>query len=147
MSRKCITPIISKNDFVSKANEIYQNNYSYDYSLIPDSFKKTDKLNIICNKHGKFVTTYYKFINKKCGCKECEKEYRKEQRRLYYQEKFIEESKKVHNNFYNYDKVDYRGKDVKVIITCPIHGDFEQTPPNIKPEAVAQNAQENVLYS
>ena len=127
MSRKHITPIISKNDFVSKANEIYQNS-SYDYSLIPDSFKKTDKLEIICTKHGKFITTYYKFIDKKRGCKECEKEYHKEQRRLYYQEKFIEESKKVHNNFYNYNKVYYRGKDVKVIITCPKHGDFEQTP-------------------
>ena len=45
MSRKHITPIISKNDFISKANEIYQNS-SYDYSLIPDSFKKQINLRL-----------------------------------------------------------------------------------------------------
>ena len=30
-----------------------------------------------------------------------------------------------HNNFYNYDKSVYCGKE-KIIITCPIHGDFQQ---------------------
>lgn len=41
---------------------------------------------------------------------------------------FIEKSQKIHNNFYKYDKVDYKFSRQKVIITCPIHGDFLQTP-------------------
>jgi hypothetical protein len=37
-------------------------------------------------------------------------------------------AKKVHNNFYSYDKVICVGVKKKVIITCPKHGDFLQTP-------------------
>ena len=43
---------------------------------------------------------------------------------------FIERSNKVHNNKYDYSKVEYINQRTKVIITCPIHGDFEQTPKN-----------------
>lgn len=39
-------------------------------------------------------------------------------------------SKKVHGDKYIYDKVAYKGPRNKVIITCPIHGDFEQAPYN-----------------
>lgn len=34
----------------------------------------------------------------------------------------------IHNNKYNYSKVVYKNIDTKVIIVCPKHGDFEQTP-------------------
>jgi hypothetical protein len=34
----------------------------------------------------------------------------------------------VHNNKYKYTKTIYKRSDEKVIITCPIHGDFKQTP-------------------
>lgn len=41
---------------------------------------------------------------------------------------FIERSNKIHNYFYNYDKVVYINNCTKVVITCPIHGDFLQSP-------------------
>lgn len=40
---------------------------------------------------------------------------------------FIKESSKVHNNYYSYDKLIYKNLSSKVIITCPVHGDFTQT--------------------
>jgi len=43
---------------------------------------------------------------------------------------FIEKANKMHNNFYLYNKVYYINARSKVIITCPIHGDFEQLPYN-----------------
>jgi len=43
-------------------------------------------------------------------------------------EQFIKEANLIHNYFYNYDKVNYINNRTKVIITCPIHGDFEQIP-------------------
>ena len=42
--------------------------------------------------------------------------------------KFIDKSNLVHNGKYNYDKVEYVDSLTRVIISCPIHGDFEQTP-------------------
>lgn len=41
---------------------------------------------------------------------------------------FVERANKVHNNKYSYEKVNYINSLTKVIITCPIHGDFEQSP-------------------
>lgn len=39
---------------------------------------------------------------------------------------FIARAKKVHNNKYSYRKTHYIHNKLKVTITCPIHGDFEQ---------------------
>lgn len=43
---------------------------------------------------------------------------------------FIEKAQKVHGDKYNYEKVKYVDAKTKVIITCPIHGDFSQQPYN-----------------
>lgn len=41
-------------------------------------------------------------------------------------EQFIEKATKVHNNKFDYSKVDYVDSKTKVIIVCPIHGEFTQ---------------------
>lgn len=43
------------------------------------------------------------------------------------QEEFLERVKKIHGDKYNYDKAEYTGANNKVIIGCPIHGDFRQS--------------------
>ena len=42
------------------------------------------------------------------------------------QEQFIIKANQTHNNKYNYSKTIYTKAKNKIIITCPIHGDFEQ---------------------
>ena len=41
---------------------------------------------------------------------------------------FIERSKIVHGDKYDYNLVDYKNSVVKVTITCQLHGNFEQRP-------------------
>ena len=41
---------------------------------------------------------------------------------------FIEKANIIHNNKYSYEKAEYVDTKSSVIITCPIHGDFAQTP-------------------
>lgn len=43
-------------------------------------------------------------------------------------ERFIEKSKQVHNNKYDYSKVEYVNSTTKVCIICSEHGEFWQTP-------------------
>jgi len=43
------------------------------------------------------------------------------------QNDFIEKSIEIHNNKYSYDKVYYENDRKKVIIICPIHGEFKQS--------------------
>lgn len=41
---------------------------------------------------------------------------------------FIIKSKNIHNNKYDYSKTQYINSVKKVIIICPVHGEFQQTP-------------------
>ena len=41
-------------------------------------------------------------------------------------DEFIEKSRQIHNNKYDYSKCCYVNNRSKVVITCPLHGDFEQ---------------------
>lgn len=43
-------------------------------------------------------------------------------------EQFIKEANLVHDNKFSYEKTNYIKNQIKVIITCPIHSDFEQRP-------------------
>lgn len=43
-------------------------------------------------------------------------------------EQFKEEAKLVHGDKWDYNKSIYKGNKIPLIITCPIHGDFMQTP-------------------
>jgi len=43
-------------------------------------------------------------------------------------EQFIQESKALHPNKYTYTKTVYVGCMQKVVLTCPVHGDFQVTP-------------------
>ncbi|EPQ9499982.1 hypothetical protein ACUYQI_000687 [Salmonella enterica subsp. enterica serovar Braenderup] len=45
-------------------------------------------------------------------------------------EEFKNKANLVHKNFYSYDNVVYKNSHTKVLITCPIHGDYEQRPTN-----------------
>lgn len=105
-------------EFTNRASIIHNN--KYDYSLVV--YKNTEtKVTLICSIHGKFIQTPHSHLTGN-GCPKCSG---KEQGT---KESFIEKAVKVHNKLYNYDKVVYKDSQTKVIITCPIHGDFEQTP-------------------
>ena len=43
---------------------------------------------------------------------------------------FVERAGKIHNNRYDYSKVDYKRSNIKVIIICRRHGEFLQSPEN-----------------
>ena len=81
---------------------------------------KLEKIPVYCYVHGWVYTDINILWQKKSHCSKCSGKYR------YDTMDFIEEARKVHNNFYSYKKTNYVRSSDKVIITCPIHGDFEQ---------------------
>lgn len=104
--------------FIQKANK--KHNYLYDYSLSKYVDSST-KIDILCKLHGVFsVSPRYHLRGIKC--------YKCSGKRT--TKEFIEKSNKIHNNLYNYDKVNYIDTITKVIITCKSHGDFLQVPTN-----------------
>lgn len=115
---------LTTEEFISRSNLVH--NFFYDYSKTQyiDSKKKVI---IICPIHGDFLQRPSNHINLKQGCYYCGNEI-KSKTLLRAQRDFINISKNIHGDKYNYDKVDYKGSTKKVTIICPIHGEFLQTP-------------------
>lgn len=97
-------------------------NWKYDYSKSDFSNVKSKTI-VTCPIHGDFETNYDNHFNKNCGCKYCTYPSRDTS-------SFIKEATKVHKGFYIYnkEKLKYIDSHSNVIITCPIHGDFPQSP-------------------
>ena len=100
----------------------------YDYSLV-DFVNTSTRILIVCKTvgHGVFEQTPYKhFIGR--GCPKCGN-IKKGNSQRKSTEDFIIEAKEVHpDKNYGYEKVVYKGDREKVIIICPMHGEFNQSP-------------------
>ena len=83
-----------------------------------------------CNKEINFGRPDRKFCNKNCKNREVNlvKEIKSLDRKVKKSRDFIERSKKIHGNKFEYDLVVYDNCRTKVKIICPTHGEFEQTP-------------------
>lgn len=112
-------------EWVLKAKAVHGNRYSYNKV---DYKNNVVKVIITCPAHGDFEQKPASHINGR-GCKKCAIAS-SHQMNPKSTEAFIQEGSKTHNGFYTYDKVVYERSDKKVIITCPVHGDFEQMPSN-----------------
>jgi len=111
--------------FIEQASLKHDN--FYNYSKV-DYKNAHTKIIITCPIHGDFKQKPNSHLEGQ-GCSKCgiEKIIEKTTKTT---QQFVEEATLKHNGFYSYSKVDYKGNGTKVVITCPIHGDFEQTPSN-----------------
>jgi len=104
--------------FIKDANTVHGNRYIYDKVV----YKATNKkVTIICRDHGEFMQRPYNHKRGE-GCPKCAPN-----RKLNTKD-FIKKAIDIHGDKYRYDDVEYLGTDKKVIIFCPAHGNFEQTP-------------------
>ena len=110
---------INVEEYIKKVNIVHNNLYCYD---LVDNIKAKSNINIICKKHGVFTQRNDHHLNGSI-CPKC----RNEQRSIS-QEEFIIRANKTHNNFYNYSKTVFKAMKQNIIIICPIHGEFEQSP-------------------
>lgn len=110
-------------EFIEKANIKYGEG-TYDYSKV-NYIKHDINVIIICHKHDKpyefHQTPHNHLIGR--GCPLCAKKHKLST------EEFIEKANKIHGiGTYNYSKVNYINAHTNVIIICPKHGEFLQTP-------------------
>jgi hypothetical protein len=116
---------ITTQSFIERASIIHNN--FYDYSLV--NFKSVrDQIEIICPKHGVFSQMAHNHL---CGatCYKCGKESMATTRAKD-REDFIIQASLIHENKYDYSKVEYVRTHTKIIIICSKHGEFRQTPHN-----------------
>ena len=110
----------SNDEFIREVQLIHHNRY--DYSKVKYINNKT-KVCIICPDHGEFWQIPSDHLNGK-GCPQCAGNVR------YNKDTFVEKAKNIHNDRYDYSKVQYVNAHTKVCIICTEHGEFWQTPNN-----------------
>lgn len=111
--------IYTTDEFIKTAQNIHGD--KYDYSKVVYGKNKKDKITIICPEHGEFTISPDSHLNGS-GCKYCKKGS------VFNNDDFIKIANIIHNDKYNYNQTKYEYATKKVIITCPLHGDFQQTP-------------------
>lgn len=106
-------------DFIAKATRIHKGKYSYLHS----KYVANDiNVMVTCPMHGDFTQLPSNHLNGE-GCKKCSWN-------IPSTKEFKLLAKKIHGEFYNYDKFVYNGSKKRGIIICPKHGEFFQCPSN-----------------
>lgn len=105
---------LKQEDFINRAKAKYPN---YDYDKVEYINNKT-KVAIKCPTHGYFYVRPDCHLNG-TGCPSCGGTKKMNT------EEFIKKAQFVHNNYFTYNNCIYKDSNSKVIVTCPIHGDFE----------------------
>jgi hypothetical protein len=105
-------------EFILKAKKTHGN--KYDYSSVK-YINYSTKVLIYCNEHNFYfwqtpINHYSGWGCPKCGSHYMDNDYFKERAGI------------IHCKKYNYSKVKYTKSNEKIIIVCPEHGEFKQTP-------------------
>lgn len=127
--KKCGRKICAKKtkktteEFIKEAKEIHGDKYDYSKTEYINAFTKVC---VICSEHGEFWITPHDHL-KGVGCPACGNLLKGQTKKLT-QEEFIKRAKEIHDDKYDYSKVDYINSSTKVCIICPEHGEFWITP-------------------
>lgn len=111
---------ITREKFLEKVIKLH--GLKYDYTFV-DYVNNTTKIKIICQIHGMFLQRPVNHLKGK-GCDKCGGTSDLTA------EKFKEKCIKIHNKKYDYLLTEYKSYNSKIIIICPDHGIFFQTPRN-----------------
>ncbi len=109
-------------EFIKRAQNIHKDEDNvpfYDYSPTNYVNLKT-KVFINCPNGHQFEQIPNNHLNNFRGCATCFSHC------ITFTQQFVNESNKVHSNFYDYSKTMYTNMRNIVTITCPKHGDFNQ---------------------
>lgn len=113
-----------KEAFRKRSIEYVKSKLSDQFELV--EYKDPMHISVKCKDCGNIRTTTTSNL-RRYGCKACSSK-RAGQNCAKSQEQFIEEATKIHNNKYDYSKVEYTNCHTKVCIICPEHGEFWQAP-------------------
>lgn len=109
---------LTNSEVIKKLESIYGT--SLDYSQV-QYVNSRSPITLICPIHGKFEQYANNALQGKGGCPKCKVG-------ISSQDEFITAARNHFGSKFTYDKVKFKNLSSKVIVTCPIHGDFEVIP-------------------
>lgn len=103
--------------FIERSKIIHNNEYDYSQTIYKNASTKVD---ILCQQHGIFKQLPFAHLSGQ-GCPYCAG-------KNITTEDFIKKAKLIHDEKYDYSKVNYVNNNTKVSIICAKHGEFLQSP-------------------
>lgn len=113
---------LTTEQFIERARKVHGDRYGYDYVEYKNS---QTNVKIECPVHGVFEQLPNNHL-RGATCKKCSDTNKGVYLRKSIND-FINKSKEIHVNKYDYSLVEYQGRHKKIKIICPEHGVFEQT--------------------
>ena len=111
---------LTTEQFIEKARLVHGDKYDYSKTVYN---KMKEKVCIICPEHGEFYQQPRHHLSGN-NCPICNPYHSLDL------DAFLQRSREVHGDKYDYSKVMFKGNRTKVCIICPVHGEFWQLPPN-----------------
>jgi hypothetical protein len=105
-------------EFIIKAQQVHSEKYSYTSCRYKNN---RSIISIICPQHGPFNQSAANHLAGR-GCPACANVFRGDT------EYFVQKARQQHGEKYDYSQVKYVDTRKKVLIVCPQHGQFEQSP-------------------
>jgi hypothetical protein len=105
--------------FIERSRAVHGD--KYDYSRVLYRTNKV-KVCIICKVHGLFDQTPHGHLAGQ-GCIKCRDDGKRSS-----SEEFIAKAKDIHGSLYDYSKVCYISRIIKVVLICDVHNEFEISP-------------------
>ena len=142
-----MTKALTTEEFIEKAIDKHKDKYVYDKIKYVNNHTYVD---IYCKKCKKYFSQTPMGHLSGRNCKDCGRKKANESHRNSLED-IIKKFRRKHGEKYDYSKVDYFRMDRKVIIICPIHKEFKQTPNNhlrygcLKCGGTALKTQEEVI--
>jgi hypothetical protein len=112
--------------FIENSVKVHGDKYNYDLS---EYVNWETKLKVICNTCKNIFEVSPNNHTRGRGCRQCGIKRRVEASFMRIDE-FISRAESLHNNKYDYSKVEYINSRENVIVVCPTHGEFKQSPSN-----------------
>ncbi len=110
---------LTTSDFVKRSIAVHGDRYDYSKSIYVNY--ETPVL-IVCKEHGEFWQSPFNHYSG-ANCPRCA---RRNDNLMDSRDEFIRKCRIVHGDKYDYSKVIYKGHAKTIILSCPIHGEFEQ---------------------
>lgn len=117
--------------YIKQSKKLHGDYYDYSLTIFTGCCNKVD---IICTVHGLFQQEARQHIkinpqtNMPFGCRKCGTAQRNHRMIEESKQDFFTRAPLVHDHYYTYNNVVFKGKMIHVMITCPKHGDFPQKP-------------------
>lgn len=107
---------LTTSEFIERARQVHGDTYDYTQTSYVSS---STKVSIICKTHGIFEQWPSDHL-RGSGCRLCN------ERQQMTTEQFVERAAAKHHGKYDYSQSKYVNTNTKLVIICPIHGEYKQ---------------------